>query len=38
MSIQQKNWAGYEYTKDGRCGPNFGNKACTGNNCCSIFG
>jgi hypothetical protein len=32
------NWAGYEFSKDGRCGPQHGNKACTGTSCCSVFG
>jgi hypothetical protein len=32
------NWAGKEFSTDGRCGPQFGNKACTGKSCCSQFG
>jgi hypothetical protein len=36
--IQTTNWAGFEYSKNGRCGPDFGNTACSGNACCSQFG
>ena len=32
------NWAGREFSKDGRCGPQYGNKACGGTSCCSAFG
>lgn len=32
------NWAGKAFSTDGRCGPEFGNKACTGKACCSKFG
>jgi len=32
------NWKGYEISTDGRCGPQFGNKACPGTSCCSVFG
>ena len=32
------NWAGRELTKDGRCGAQYGNKACPGTSCCSAFG
>ena len=32
------NWAGNAFTSDGRCGPQFGNKACNGTQCCSQFG
>ena len=31
------NWAGYKFG-DGRCGPQYGNKACSGTSCCSAFG
>jgi hypothetical protein len=36
--VSDVNWAGRKFTKDGRCGPQFENKACTGKACCSIFG
>lgn len=32
------NWAGYKFSTNGRCGPQYGNTACTGSSCCSIFG
>jgi hypothetical protein len=32
------NWSGNAFTSDGRCGPQFGNKACNGKQCCSQFG
>ena len=31
------NWAGHPFG-DGRCGPQYGNKACGGTSCCSAFG
>ena len=32
------NWAGNKFSTNGRCGPNFGNTACSGTQCCSIVG
>jgi len=34
----KKNWAGYEYSADGRCGPQFNNTACPNQQCCSSVG
>lgn len=36
--IPIKNWAGYKFSSNGRCGPQFGNTACPGTQCCSIYG
>ena len=36
--VSTKNWSGYEYTADGRCGPQFGNKSCQNKKCCSKLG
>lgn len=33
-----KNWAGKEYTTNGMCGPNYGDKACDNGQCCSSSG
>jgi hypothetical protein len=32
------NWSGLQISTNGRCGPQNGNKACPGNQCCSVFG
>ena len=32
------NWAGNHFSKNGRCGPSWGDKACTGKACCSTSG
>ena len=32
------NWAGYKFSTNGRCGPKFGETACTGKACCSSAG
>lgn len=32
------NWAGYKFSTNERCGPKYGNKACPGKQCCSIYG
>jgi hypothetical protein len=33
-----KNWKGYSYSTNGRCGPNFNNIACPNKQCCSTLG
>lgn len=36
--VMKPSWKGYETSTNGRCGPNHGNQACPGNQCCSQFG
>jgi hypothetical protein len=36
--VTGKNWKGYNISTNGRCGPSYGNTACPGKQCCSIFG
>jgi hypothetical protein len=36
--IRNKNWKGYSYSTNGRCGPTFNNTACPDNQCCSTSG
>lgn len=38
QSAAVKNWSGYEYSQNGRCGPIYGNKACPKGQCCTQWG
>ena len=38
VTIRKKNWAGYTYSTNDNCGPNYNNTACPNGSCCSIHG
>ena len=36
--LKKKNWAGYAYSTNDQCGPDYNNTACPNNACCSSHG